>query len=602
MNLKGFVKNHFIFLILIAVSFLINLYLFTGPLQYYFADDAVVGLMAKHFLEKFEIPLFYYGASHGGAQVLTAILIAPFFWLFGVSPTVMKLFSSLLYISLISFSYFFFRRHFGAVPAILNTFLLAVPFPILTIVVLSPSYGLMVILFNLWVMYTFFLIFFGNKTSLQYYMLFGAVSALAMWNLESIILLLFVCFLFWFNRDRLFFLTKQFGIYALAFLVVYSPVIYFNFTHYFWNFKTLFAESIFHKLVCNYNLLPEPYVYCLSSPASTKIDILGFLTQDFNYLFGKTFFGSMIYFLSFNIVYVFFLVILIFLIIANFHVIKSFILKFFKPKTKGCATKEFFVLVYVTLFIFAYFLRGQLKQRYFVDILFFVTLIISLGVVKLYRLKKNRLFRVALASFFVFTIAINLVANITLSYDKEYSFNSKSINPSAVVDFLEKEGITYGYSEHIMRWFLVFESKEKLIFACEGVCFCRGEGRLSPYQPYDDTVANSKRYAYVLWTDLPSERTFEKELVDYLNSNSITYNYKKIEAGYNKSIYYNFSEDVRPKIAVKNCNDTSMVFPAANLPAKKEPPRIWLGWVVIAFIVIVLVLYRIVKGNKKSGG
>lgn len=52
------------------------------------ADEAIVGLMAKHIKENHAVPIFYYGQHYMGS--LEAIIVASFFELFGVSVAALK--------------------------------------------------------------------------------------------------------------------------------------------------------------------------------------------------------------------------------------------------------------------------------------------------------------------------------------------------------------------------------------------------------------------------------------------------------------------------------------------------------------------------------
>ncbi len=53
-------------------------------------DEAVVGVMARHILERGERPRFFYGQSYGGGGALEAYAAAPLFALFGESAALLK--------------------------------------------------------------------------------------------------------------------------------------------------------------------------------------------------------------------------------------------------------------------------------------------------------------------------------------------------------------------------------------------------------------------------------------------------------------------------------------------------------------------------------
>ncbi|MFN0152093.1 MAG: hypothetical protein ACKVU1_15435 [bacterium] len=55
------------------------------------ADEAIVGVMARHILERGERPLFYYGQSYGGGGALEAYAAALLFAVFGESTVALKM-------------------------------------------------------------------------------------------------------------------------------------------------------------------------------------------------------------------------------------------------------------------------------------------------------------------------------------------------------------------------------------------------------------------------------------------------------------------------------------------------------------------------------
>jgi 4-amino-4-deoxy-L-arabinose transferase-like glycosyltransferase len=89
------------------------------------SDQAVVGLMAKHIVEKGEHPIFYYGAAYAGA--LEPHFVAAVFLLLGPTPRAYEI-SLLLLLALLSILIFAIgRRSFGNEAALFAVAYLAVP-------------------------------------------------------------------------------------------------------------------------------------------------------------------------------------------------------------------------------------------------------------------------------------------------------------------------------------------------------------------------------------------------------------------------------------------------------------------------------------------
>jgi hypothetical protein len=89
------------------------------------SDQAVVGLMAKHIVERGEHPIFYYGAAYAGA--LEPHFVAAVFLLLGPTPRAYEV-SLLLLLALLSILIFAIgRRSFGPEAALFAVAYLAVP-------------------------------------------------------------------------------------------------------------------------------------------------------------------------------------------------------------------------------------------------------------------------------------------------------------------------------------------------------------------------------------------------------------------------------------------------------------------------------------------
>jgi hypothetical protein len=89
------------------------------------ADEAIVGLMARHIVEGRSIPIFYYGQHYMGS--LEAILTAGMFRLFGESSFVLKLTPLFFSLVLIPLMYLLTRQYAGRIAARFASFLTAIP-------------------------------------------------------------------------------------------------------------------------------------------------------------------------------------------------------------------------------------------------------------------------------------------------------------------------------------------------------------------------------------------------------------------------------------------------------------------------------------------
>jgi hypothetical protein len=97
-----------------------------GELPAFLSDEGVVGLMAMHILSGAR-PLFFYGQYYLGA--LEAYLVAPMFWAFGESLTVLRAVPTLFAISWIPLTYGIAQRLYGRRAALLSAAVVALPSP-----------------------------------------------------------------------------------------------------------------------------------------------------------------------------------------------------------------------------------------------------------------------------------------------------------------------------------------------------------------------------------------------------------------------------------------------------------------------------------------
>jgi hypothetical protein len=103
----------------------VRLALFAGPMGELDADEAVVGLMARHIAFNGELPIFYYGQAYLGS--LEAFTAAPLFLAFNSSALLLKMVPLAYSLGFLVLSALVARRIFGDGPAVLTAFYLALP-------------------------------------------------------------------------------------------------------------------------------------------------------------------------------------------------------------------------------------------------------------------------------------------------------------------------------------------------------------------------------------------------------------------------------------------------------------------------------------------
>jgi hypothetical protein len=109
----------------LALALAVRLAVLAGPLGELDADEAVVGLMARHIAFDGELPVFYYGQAYLGS--LEAFTAAPLFLAATPSGGVLKLVPLAYSLGFLVLSALVARRLFGDGPAVLTAFYLALP-------------------------------------------------------------------------------------------------------------------------------------------------------------------------------------------------------------------------------------------------------------------------------------------------------------------------------------------------------------------------------------------------------------------------------------------------------------------------------------------
>jgi hypothetical protein len=115
-----------IFLLLLAVAFLLRLAIISSPFGWLEADEAVVGLMARHILEG-ERPVYFWGQPHGYLGALEAYCAAAAFAIVGPSTVALKLVPTFYSLGFIALSVAISQRLFGFGSALLTGAYLAFP-------------------------------------------------------------------------------------------------------------------------------------------------------------------------------------------------------------------------------------------------------------------------------------------------------------------------------------------------------------------------------------------------------------------------------------------------------------------------------------------
>ncbi len=174
--------------VLVAVGLGVRLMILASPLGELDADEAVVGLMARHIAFLGERPVFYYNQQYLGS--LEAFTAAPLFLLFNSSTLLLKLVPTAYSLGFLVAMALLARRLFGDGPALITAAYLALP-PVMWAVWSTKSRGGYAEVLFLGSLFLLLTLRVADRPRWSRWLLWGLVGGLAFWtHLIAIVYLL----------------------------------------------------------------------------------------------------------------------------------------------------------------------------------------------------------------------------------------------------------------------------------------------------------------------------------------------------------------------------------------------------------------------------
>jgi hypothetical protein len=236
----SFLRRHWIVIALAIVAVITRFALLLLARTHVHSDEAVIGLMAKHISEGRYFPFYMYGQAYNASAAWEAYLAVIPFKLFGVGVIPLKSCVVLLSLACLVLFYAMARNIYDQATALFSTLAFA----------LSPSllkwhfevrgysfYFLSIVILT---------IFFWRVASYptprrKDFVFFGLASGLSVWCLELSLTLNAAFWLLLALQRKL--SIRNAGIALTGFFIGYAPVILFNFTHQFANWRTVFQAT-----------------------------------------------------------------------------------------------------------------------------------------------------------------------------------------------------------------------------------------------------------------------------------------------------------------------------------------------------------------------
>jgi hypothetical protein len=206
-------------------------------------DEAVVGIMAKHILTQGERPLFFYGQPYGGGGAIEAYLATISFAIFGTSSIALKSVALCFWLMTIALCYLFCLRRYNYVTAIFSSIILITATALIEWhLKMRGGYAAIPMFFMIILTCFSYLVDKGSQRGWQFFLL-GLFCGTAYYNLEIILPFLFTLLLFSLFWRHIFWKWKPALLTVAGFIIGASPLLLFNLTHEFINFRYVFGQG-----------------------------------------------------------------------------------------------------------------------------------------------------------------------------------------------------------------------------------------------------------------------------------------------------------------------------------------------------------------------
>lgn len=486
------------------------------------ADEAVVGLMARHILQG-ERPVFFYGQSYMGS--LDAGLVSLGFLLFGEHIWVIRAVQSLLYLGLLLTTYFLGKEMFSSGRVgLIAAGLLSIPTVNMTLytTVSLGGYGEALLLGNFILLLTVRL---WRRFRVVEAFLWGGLAGLGLWAnaLTMVYVVPALVFLIVHHRQNIHKMGKMFLWIGLGGLLGAFPWWWYALRH---GWYQLVAELTGSAV----SVEQVPWL------ARSGLHLVYFVLLGIPVIFGLRPPWA-VEWLAFPLVP---------FAVAGWGILLFACARLARRQTEVQKGYRLLLGVGVTLivgFVFTAF-GVDPSGRYFLPLAVPLALMVATGAC--YSQLPRWLRSAALMGIVSFQVVGNLQTGLTYPPGLTTQFHAPTIiehrYDEELIQFLKDQGETRGYTHYWVAYPLAFQSSESLLFVPRLPYHTdlRYTSRDNRYAPYDDLVKSSLRVAYIT-TNNPA---LDRLITDGFQRLGITWK-EKIIGDYH--IFYALSQKVAPE-------------------------------------------------------
>jgi hypothetical protein len=473
------------------------LFIFTPPMD---SDQAVTGLMARHILGG-EFPFFFYGQDYCGS--IEAYLASIIFLFLGASRFTLDLTICLESLFLILFIYYLARQIFDETTALLSALFTALgSYYLIFHSVLARAAYIEIPIIGVLLLIVTLKIVFRQEAYKRLFFILGVLCGLGLWTHFLIVFYLPPVFLFWFIKDRWFWIRPSILFFFLGLILGGLPLWSHNIAHPLVTWHYLFDNAGSHEPALT--SLKDFFLYRFPDILGIRNNGTGkFFIPYFSFFMYPAYLGS-------------FLVLL-------FYRRKGFLGlgKLRLDKSDGLDLLLLFLFLFPIIFSLSGFASAH-TSRYLQPL--FSVLPILMAVLTI-RIKS---FSVALASLFlVFHLFSNVYGTMTVlplvSKEQTGQYRQARENITNLFKFLKEKNIKLVYApEYWHSVQLTFDAQEKIIF---------GQPTGDRYPLYTELIDRDDRPAFLFTGE---NKEFEETLIN------IGGTFRKSQVN-RYSVYYDFS-------------------------------------------------------------
>jgi len=458
---EPFPHQKWIFIIVMLAALAVRLGLLVASRHYLKSDEAVVAMEAMDIMEGGPVPFYMYGQNYGGGNTVDALMAIPWFALFGPSEYLFKMGQILESLACAFFVYLGLYQYIGKRFALIAVVVLCFYSTFVQFSFFSNS--AMSMLFFGWLgVYFFFRSYFDENTPVAS-ALCGVAIGFACYCFEHAYFYLAAIIALWLLKENVHIWRKWrlLLFFAGGFLIGALPIIYFNLTHDFANFRSLL----------------------MTNARSDSNMLLSMLTR-----FGRLFTRDLPVFFSLSIddfpdeiplsaylAYGIFLLSVLYTVIRTRSGMLALARAFFSGRRAVAAPED--RIIYILLMLFLYFAiysvssMGGSTPRYLLVACTFIPLIIAWAAYDFGR----RHFVPAVIFLSLFG-AVQLVNGVALARDQtivEWHIPVQGRSITTLAKYLLDNNLTTVLTPYEIKWRLMFESRRKIVCASYAFGFDR---------------------------------------------------------------------------------------------------------------------------------